>query len=519
MASFWEWMKILFLIICCVAALWFISPHASAADTTAEDLLSLNTTNISYAVVTGFTDMLGLPPAVPENVPYIQQGDVVYVGDYIDVSGVVPPYPALAYWDGFDMYDAVPKYNYTMPDGKKSYYHFYLDPAIFNTRLGKWYKYNGEYEPQGNNLAFVVKPKRLSNSTMTYPNGTSVNLSKAIEANYTPISIKPDPLLPERHVADYVVAKGDEIAWPVGGYHLWVFGRVNGVYDWPENTISKKQVEGLENGRYTIVVQTAGNNTLYESRYENNTLIPGLYGRKPIDATGMSPMVVFSKMKELLAGTDDQIYEYTLDVDNPSITINRADEMYFNGKTVLDVRGYTNVANGTPITVTLDERNTYYKNIPERTATGTAIRTGNGNLSYFRAYVPIDYDELAADATNHTLTARTDIGGSVQKDFKISIMPADSYRPNATLKYIEGRNPFVPTPTPEVRTVVVTQTIRVVERITIPVTPTNEQVKAQQDAVITDKIVLALFVIVGAGVLAAMLWYMYSVYRRGRKIQ
>jgi hypothetical protein len=192
-----------------------------------------------------------------------------------------------------------------------------------------------------------------------------------------------------------------------------------------------------------------------------------------------------------------------------NITISRADEVWHNGKAVLDIRGYTNVANGTPITVTLDE-----KNFVDYKASTTAVRTSPGNLSYYRAYVPLDYENLAANAMNHTLIARTDIGGSIQKDFKISTMPADSFRPNATLKYIEGRNPFVPTPTPEVITVVKTQIVT--QTITVPVTPSNETVyeqqkKAQEDVTynwvtLAVTALVALIVLIGVGLYALMVW-------------
>ena len=456
------------------------------------------------------------PTPIPTLIPYITQGETVYVGDYIDISGVAPPYLYLAYWDGYDMYDSFPEYNITLPDGKTGYYKFYVDPAIFENRVGRWYKWDGKYENQGNNIAFTVMPKKTVNSTLTYPNGTSLNLSEIVSPEYNPLVIKPEPLLPEKHVADYVVAKGDDINWPVGGYHIWVLGRSDGIYDWPENTISKKQVETLENGMYLVIIQVPGNNTMYESRYQNNTLLPGLYGKKPIDVTGMAPTVVYEKMKEILKGTDDTLYEYNMEVDNPYITINRADEMFYYTKDVLDVRGYTNVANGTDITVSLDEKNTYYKNIPERTVHTTAVRTSNGNLSYFRAYVPIDYNDLVADATNHTLTARTALGGEVQKDFKISIMPPDSYKPNASLKYIEDRNPFVPTPTPEIVTVVKTQVVTQI--VTVPVTPSNEVVYEQQrkaqDDITNGWVSLAVTAIVALVVLIGLGWYALRVWRR-----
>jgi hypothetical protein len=223
----------------------------------------------------------------------------------------------------------------------------------------------------------------------------------------------------------------------------------------------------------------------------------------------MAAPVVFQKFKEMLAGTDDKVFEYSMVLEEPYITINRAGEIWHNGRTVLDVRGYTNVANGTPITVTLDENN-----FVDYKASTTAVRTSPGNLSYYRAYVPLDYENLAANAMNHTLIARTDVGGSIQKDFKISVMPADSFRPNATLKYIEDRNPFVPTPTPEVITVIKTQVV--IQTITVPVTPTNETVYAQQRKAQEDVTynwlslaaiaLVALVVLIGGGLYAMRVW-------------
>lgn len=481
------------------------------AGAAAEENLTVNITAGGSVAVVEYEPEPVLPPA-----PYINQGDTIYVGDYVDISGVTPPYRFLAYWDGFDMYDTYPSYNVTLPNGKRGYYRFYVDPDIFESRTGRWYKYDGKFERQGNNVAFIVKRKQTDNSTMTYPNGTVVNVSTIQNVTYEQHIIKPDPLLPEKHIADYVVAKGDEIIWPDGGYHLWVLGQTSGIYDNPNGNVTKKQVESLVNGDYTVVVHVPGNDTQYDARYGNKELIPYRYGYKPVSVDGLQPYMVYDRLKGMLIGTDDKLYEYNLQVDVPTITINRADEMYLKNRTVLDVRGYTNAANGTEITVSLDERNTYYKLMPERTAKTTAIRTSPGNLSYYRAYVPIDWDELAADATNHTLTARTAIGGVVQKDFKVSVMPADSFKPNASIKYIEDRNPFVPTPTPEVVTVVKTQVV--VQTITVPVTPSHEVVEAAQRKA-TEEVALNYVYIIGSLIVCLLLvigvvWYGVRVYRR-----
>jgi hypothetical protein len=261
--------------------------------------------------VTVLNDTEQVPPTpIPTLIPYINQGDLVYVGDYIDISGVAPPYLFLAYWDGFDMYDSPPQYNMTLPNGKSGYYKFYLDPEIFGSRLGRWYKWDGKYERQGNNRMFTVMPAKTFNSTLTFPNGTTVNLSEIVEQNYTQHMIVPEPLLPERHLADYVAARGESVVWTDGGYHLWVFGNKQGIYGVSTNVISKEDVQALEPGRYTVAVHIPGNNTVFEANYANDTLFPGLYGKSAVSVRGMSAPVVFQKFKEMLAGTDDKVFEY-----------------------------------------------------------------------------------------------------------------------------------------------------------------------------------------------------------------
>lgn len=477
------WVELAILVITCLIASAFLAPHVSASESFAGDL---NGSYVIEQISDAIDTLLGNEPEPKEPIPYIHQGDVVYVGDVIDVSGVVPPYEYLAYWDGFDMYDEEPDYKIELAFEKKGYWEFYLDPDVFERRTGWWYKYDDKFEPQGNNKAFKVLPRVMKNSTMTFPNGTVINQSELLPTNYTVHSIQPEPLLPERHVADYVVARGDG-ANITGEGQVWIFGRKDGIYD-HAGLFSAQELDALESGTYQVAIIEPGSNTIYEARWDdtNKTINPGLYGKEPIDAAGMSAPVVYAKLNEMLAGTDDILTEYKMELDFPYITINRADELYINDRTVLDIRGYTNAANNTEITVVLDEKTTYYKDVAKQTVKTNAVRTSPGNLSYYRALLPIDYDNLAADARNHTLEARTALGGKVQADFKISVMPADSFKPNASLKYIENRNPFVPTPTPEKVEVIVERTVEVPKPY--PVTPSNEQVKAQQDEVISEKI-------------------------------
>jgi len=304
---------------------------------------------------------------------------------------------------------------------------------------------------------------------------------------------------------------------PDGEFRFWVFGRVDGVYFSDANIISKEQTLAMEPGNYKILLQYPGNNTIYDYGCTDTcgTIAPAFYGNKPVDTTGYSPYVMQAKIKELIAGTDDTFAEYTMELDDPYITIHQADEKEYHNTQVLEVRGYSNVAANTSINVSLDEKDAYYKDVAKRYSFTEAVRTSPGNLSYYLVNVPINYDEIAADARNHTLTARTALGGITQKNFKISVMPADSYRPNATLKYIDNRVPD-PTPTPERITVV--QTITVIRTVTVPVTPRDdvvyEQQKIAQRDILEEWAVLGVVGIVALIVAVGTLAYAWFVYRR-----
>ncbi|MGA2917929.1 MAG: DUF3821 domain-containing protein [Methanoregula sp.] len=112
----------------------------------------------------------------------IQQGQKVSVGNIIDISGVVPPYPQLAYWDGYNEYDSAPTYILTLSNYRSAWYSFNVDPAIFATRLGSWYKYdqNIGYESKGNNLAFVVVRENVAPVT-------TIPTTNDISETFTPL--------------------------------------------------------------------------------------------------------------------------------------------------------------------------------------------------------------------------------------------------------------------------------------------------------------------------------------------
>jgi hypothetical protein len=164
----------------------------------------------------------------------------------------------------------------------------------------------------------------------------------------------------------------------------------------------------------------------------------------------------------------------------------------------------------------LDNGKTYQKYIELRMVTVGAVRTSPGNLSYYRAYVPIDWETLAADAFNHTLTVTTALGGTVERGFKVSIMPPDSFKPNATIKYVENFNPFHENMTRV--TVTVTIPIRVVETRIIHDTPSQAQLDAAQqkvmDKLVSDILITVLVLLAGLGGSFLVLRFLYRAYKK-----
>ena len=140
----------------------------------------------------------------------IVQGQTVYVGEIIDISGVLPPYSQLAYWDGMNMYDSAPTYVINLPVANEGWYNFYVDPAIFSNRPGAWYKYDSTigYEPKGNNLAFVVATLNTPAVTSTIPATTITTAATPPPTLSTPATPVPTRT-PVSAPTPGIVEKGD----------------------------------------------------------------------------------------------------------------------------------------------------------------------------------------------------------------------------------------------------------------------------------------------------------------------
>lgn len=505
---------------------------------------------VSADNITIITPEQTIPTITPSPIitptPFISQGDGVYVNDTIDISGVVPPYPKLAYWNGYDSYDSNASYIIDLPPYKSAYYKFYIDPSIFETRTGKWYKYNDKFEGHGNTLAFIVYPQSYKNTTMRYQNGTLVNISEIVLNNYNEIEIPIQPPVEIKHISDYLLARGDSLIIETNETtNIWLFGRINKLLDFKSTNATKIDLNtdvlsGFEPGLYTIKLQTLGNNSddftvKYDTESKKIKWFDAIsFTIEELDTIGLSPRVIEEKFNDVLPSTRDTFKTYSLELQEPYIEISSIGEMdtvnytinsagnteYNTNISYIHVKGYTNVAIGSTLKFIVDEEQQTPRTLYSHTTTAVAGGSKNpGDMRWFDVVIPIDKYNLVPGP--HTISAYTHLStsGSVYT-FIIYDAPKNSYVPPKTIRYISGRNgpeEFVPTPTPVVE--IVTQTVTVPVTIMVPVTPSNEQVKAQQKIIADENLRMWETRIIGGIVIIGIAWYLISLYLRRRLLE
>ena len=145
-------------------------------------------------------------------------------------------------------------------------------------------------------------------------------------------------------------------------------------------SLSNTEVQALETGSYTLLVQNPGKNAIFEVGYRKQVdathTIEELTGNfcsisgcqvKNTNIYGFQPRMVMTEFRNMIKQTDDPITEKRVEIAHPTVEITQVDETYYMGKDVIDVRGYTNVAKGTPISVIFDEDKQTAKTITNKT--------------------------------------------------------------------------------------------------------------------------------------------------------
>jgi hypothetical protein len=457
----------------------------------------------------------------------ITQGSTVYVGEHYDVAGATGWCTQIAYYGRYvdDPTDMSPVQIYDLPGlthtSKESQYYYWIDPAKFGQYPGMWYQYYGNIsgdESHGNLEVFyvdTVKPFWINDTAYTTP-----------PSNVTVVNMTPQLPLPDKHIADYLIARGDVFNISVDqNTNAWLFGRINGLYNYQssggEIIINESLVRGFEPGSYTVLLQTMKDpNGYFTVSFDRKTneikyFDAGSFTVNRLNIDGFSPQVTLEKLKQIFPSSKDYFELKKLEIQDPALTISRIDRIYVSGKSVLDICGYTNVAPGTKIWLIWDEEKQTPRTLPSYNFTGAALGNFDGNMRQYRIIMPFD-PENTPDGI-HPITARTEIGGYAVYDLPVFSYPADSYKPNETVRYIADRNPWVPTPTPEVITV--KEKVTVIQTVTVKVSPPDSQVKAQQQIIFNEWVDSTLKLILGIVGFLVICGYGLHVWKKGQKFK
>jgi hypothetical protein len=311
--------------------------------------------------------------------------------------------------------------------------------------------------------------------------------------------------------------------------HYWLFGTENDdrFYDvpttngaWTTITFFKYQINDLSAGQYDVMFVKPGNNTIIEEIYNKSLrqITSPFVGVAPTDIAGLQPEVVEDRLKSRIAATDDSYEVWRIALQDPSVEIAQLTQTPINdNKSYVVLAGYTNANAGTNMTVQMDPKKNGGVERPGSVIHMTAVDNGGGgayriwNVSFIA-----DYDILFAGPHDITVTSDTGGSGTIQLYVR-SESPANA-NPPSIIHYIDN-SPFIPTPTPI--TIIERPTpITVYQTVTVPVTPSDEQVNKQQQ-IIMDATV-KFYEIVGAVVLVILIIlilffrWMWRIYKRAR---
>jgi hypothetical protein len=437
----------------------------------------------------------------------ISQGDIIYLNETIDISGVTGWASTLGYYGGyFEDTDIDPIYEIKLPGKIKninypSQYNFYIDPVIFGNKTGNWYQWYGDSESHGNNLAFVV---RYGNRTLSTGNMTNETfLTGESERENSLRNIIPPPV-PTRTIADYLIAKGDDLEIKVSETsRVWIFGSgKDGLYNlrsWNGSVyIDNSSIEKLPVGTYKILIQTPGNDGEFNVIYdEEGKFLNSLYTSRDnwttykADVSGLTPLLLLEKVVSEIDKTNDGYKLYKMEVQFPSVEITVRDDIEVGTVNVIQVKGYTNTKVGSNLCFVIDEK-VAFKSMSYTPTCVLAQGNQIGDSRYFIASIPFSYRDLGVGT--HFISGWSELNPDVKSVVPFYVYTSFDDKPkNTTSKYIDG-NLFVPTPTPQIIKVVETQIIRqvVTQVVQVQLTPDEallyETTKTAQDTTILQSV-------------------------------
>ena len=351
-------------------------------------------------------------------------GDAVYLNETCDVSRVVSWGNMFAHFSGED-YGETPD---RVVNVTGFMYTHFIDSKKYI--VGNWYKWEGEYEDSGYNLAFVVKDGKR-------PNITIVN-------NTTNITPTPTQKMELKRVnTDMLLARGEQYEYTYNSTYkgkawLWMFTPDNNYMGIPleyyigyNYIFTSDLTQSLVPDVYTEYIQFAGNNSRQDIYYSNGGLqsiyrdIPSVYIFGNYSYNQIPDMFIKMELNQL---SDDVVVPLRITIEEPAITIK---DYYRDGDTII-VQGNTTLSFNTKISCIIDPE--HWTTQTEKKANTYPV-TMMGDIENERTFIvrlPLNWDELSIGEHNIVLSAQNGlINLTVHKEFKVT----DTY--------------VIPTPTPE----------------------------------------------------------------------
>jgi hypothetical protein len=367
----------------------------------------------------------------PASALVISQGDSVYLNETHDITLAVsyPTYQVA--WCAAGNADCDPP-DQVIDTEQGNLEKYWIDPTVF--KIGTYYRWDGEWHPAENAVAFIVKPGKRP-----------VNLTRV---NNTTVKAADEPVLVDGPF-HYIVPRGDasEVYTVLNSQtlpcHLWVFSNTLDTYNLPMGKnqarysyhFTEAQSLDMSVGEYSGYIQCDGRNEWQDIYLDGNILDTPYDNNKVPDVTIeewnlLNAKRQFDELKQRIPRFDDDLTPITVSVVDPSITISSIEQ----GPDKLWISGTTTWGNNSPITLKLDHDN-YKLSADIALHTWKTFATGSIDAPRtFATAISLNKEELAIGI--HEITAKADRNANTAVS-SLTFMVSDVY--------------VMPTPTPETK--------------------------------------------------------------------
>lgn len=409
-------------------------------------------------------EIVGLCSAAP-----IMQGQCVELNKTYDISGVGWYNEKIVYYGRW--YDAYQNDDnssieavFKIPSGISKLQNFWIDPEFFGKYPGYWYNFNDLVEKNSNARLFYVADRCAAPEPVATPAPVKQDTSNFVY-NKTILPPKPSGY-------DVLMARGDTIEiLNKSIMRYWIFNNAYNKYDIVNSLIllSASDFRGAPPGKYILGIVFAGNNSIIEEYYNaHDSIIESVFkhqsneyvlGLQSISLESRS--TVQAKLEKMVKNSyDDKIEYMTIGFDDPVIQVMQYQQIDTGGKSYLDIRGYTNVKEGTQINATLESETANDIRYKRIAADATVVEYGYSNWRQWKLLLPFQIDDLPNG--KHYVVITVPQGARVVIEPYIREEPADHYQPNKTVRFVDN-SPFIPVPTPIVYTNETVKTVEVVK--------------------------------------------------------